>query len=263
MAAYVNVVLDESGSMESVREATISGFNEYMQGLRKTQKETENAEEILVTLTKFNTVRTENLHERVSLADVPDLTRETYVPDAMTPLYDAVGLSLRALEREVHTDDRVLFVIVTDGLENSSVEWTLDRVFKAITDREAEGNWTFVYLGANQDAYQEGVALGVVGTNTRAYAATPEGTAEMMNTVADASARHIASNVRSTQTFFDDHDGGDDDGHATVSDVAKAVGVSSETVRRAIRAKQLMARRTPGGHYRISLDESRRWLNSL
>ena len=166
----INFVLDKSGSMECIREATISGFNEF--------KNDQGAEQgrALLTLTLFDTDFT-TVCEAVPMREVPDLDRSSYAPDGLTALYDAIGRTMRITDDFVaaHRPDQVLFVIMTDGQENASREFTRERVFEMIQDRQKLARYEFMYLGANQDSYAAGVEMGMRDGRMLDYAATDEG----------------------------------------------------------------------------------------
>ena len=155
----VSFVLDETGSMEVCRQATISGFNEYVQELQK------KSSGIKMTLTLFNSDKTEVRYSDVVVKEVKPLTRETYSPAGMTPLYDAIGLTIKKIgDKKAGT----LVVIMTDGEENASKEFTREKIFDLIKQKEADG-WTFVYLGANHDSWTAGQAIGLHKGNTMNY----------------------------------------------------------------------------------------------
>lgn len=168
----VTFVLDRSGSMQSCWDATISGFNEFLRDQIAQPGRT------LFSLTTFNT-SVDVIHKVTDASTIPALDRSNYIPDGMTALYDAVAYTIRNIESKLATMERRpakhLFVIMTDGYENSSKEWTRDKLFDLIKSKEAEG-WDFVYLGANQDAYAVGSSIGVPVGNTSAYVSTPAGT---------------------------------------------------------------------------------------
>ena len=155
----VNFILDESGSMEMVRDATISGFNEYINSLKKKTKG-----EILFNLVTFNTESTQ-VYENEPLKKVK-LTKENYQPDGMTALYDAVVNTIEKVAK--HDDEKTanLVVIMTDGEENSSREHNQACVRDLVSKLEKRGNWTFVFLGANQDSWATTASLGLAAGNT-------------------------------------------------------------------------------------------------
>jgi len=158
----VSFVLDESGSMESMKAETISGFNEYIQTLKK------KASNINITFAKFNSDQgVEVIYSNKSILDVAELNDDEYHPNGMTPLYDAIGQVIRDIEK--NNAERILFVIQTDGLENASEEYDLLAIRALIKEKEKEGTWTFVYLGANQDAWGVGKGLGLHQGNVMDY----------------------------------------------------------------------------------------------
>jgi Mg-chelatase subunit ChlD len=161
-ALYVTLILDESGSMNSCKAAAIAGFNQYVATLRREQAETR------VTLTLFNSGRTDVRYRGVPVSAVQDLDVETYRPHATTALYDAIGRTLSVARQEAPTEAKKLCVILTDGLENSSHEYTRKQIFDLIKACEKEG-WTFLYLGADHDVWEAGESLGVARDNTVSF----------------------------------------------------------------------------------------------
>jgi Mg-chelatase subunit ChlD len=189
--------LDESGSMGACQDAVLSGFAEYLATLRRTPE----ADKAAFFLVKFNTTVLP-VHRGVSLAEVPDLTPATYQPNGNTALYDAVMEVITAVDRRLAPEDRVLVIVHTDGQENSSRRYRKADVVQAIRAREARGNWTFVYLGADQDAWAEGVGLGMAGQNTSAYASTPVGTRATYRRMARSTATWMASEASRSDRFW-------------------------------------------------------------
>jgi uncharacterized protein YegL len=157
----VNVILDKSGSMSSKVQDVIGGFNLYLDELAK-----EPAVEYGFTLTLFDTVVAMK-YKAAPLAKVAKLDDASYRPSGNTALLDAIGETVQA----VSTDgfDKTVTVIMTDGEENSSREWTLQAIRELIKNKEAAGNWTFVFLGANLDAFTQGEMLGVPIPNAVRY----------------------------------------------------------------------------------------------
>jgi uncharacterized protein YegL len=171
----INFVLDKSGSMETIRSATISGFNEF----KNDQARAEGT--ALMTLTLFDT-RFDTVATAVPVGNVLDLTSASYAPQGNTALYDAVGHTLRLTDEYVakHHPDQVLFVIMTDGEENSSREFSRDKIFALIEDRQRDAGYEFIYLGANQDSYLAGRAMGIRAGRMLDYDATPDSARAMM-----------------------------------------------------------------------------------
>ncbi|MFY9673500.1 MAG: hypothetical protein WCB53_01220 [Terriglobales bacterium] len=157
----VNVILDKSGSMATKVQDVIGGFNLYIDELAK-----ERAVEYGLTLTLFDTAVAMK-YRCAPLTDVAKLDQSSYKPNGNTALFDAIGNTVQT----VNTDgfDKVITVIMTDGEENSSREWTLPGIRDVIRAKEKEGNWTFVFLGANLDAFAQGKSLGVPAFNAQQY----------------------------------------------------------------------------------------------
>lgn len=166
----IELVLDRSGSMENIRDATLDGLNEYMRTLKKDP----NAEGAEVRLSTFDTDGYDVIGPK-DIKDFPLLTKDDFVPRGGTPLYDAIGKAIAAADDA--TSDPVLMLIITDGYENSSREMTREKVKELIAAKEAKGTWTFSYIGANQDAWAAGGGMGIGGAYT--YAATAQGTSDM------------------------------------------------------------------------------------
>lgn len=155
---YVTLILDESGSMQSCKGAAIAGFNQYVATLRRELAETR------FTLTLFNSDRAEVRYRDVAVSAVRDLDVETYRPNHGTPLYDAIGRTLSAARLEAPGEARRLCVILTDGEENASEEYTRAHVSTLIKKCEKQG-WMFLYLGADHDVWAAGESLGIVTEN--------------------------------------------------------------------------------------------------
>ena len=190
----VCIVLDETGSMERYKQVTISGFNEYVDRLRDEKK-------FSLMLTRFNSASIE-IGEPEPIKDATQLTNETYNPNNLTPLFDAVAATIKKAEKTAD-GQAVLVVIMTDGKENASREFTREDVFKMIDKKEEDG-WQFAYLGANQDAYIEGQKLGVAAGSTLNYRQTK--TAETFGAMADSSRRYSDAGSVANQEFFEDVD---------------------------------------------------------
>lgn len=152
-------VVDESGSMGSVRSDVIGGFNTFL----KDQKELPG--EAILTLVKFDT-NYKKLEEGTLLEQVKELDNERYAPGGMTALLDAVGktinevVSRHATLPEEDRPAKVILAVFTDGAENSSTEFTnLKDLAKMVKEREAAG-WEILFLGADIDAWGDGQRMG-------------------------------------------------------------------------------------------------------
>jgi hypothetical protein len=180
--------------MLSRKSAVLSGFKEYLTSLKKP------GQKVLFSLTKFNSTKTELPYVAAPLNQVEPLTEQTYQPDATTPLYDAIVATIQSVEQKDHGADRVLCVILTDGLENASQRYTLQDVLKMIKEKEGTKRWTFAYLGANQDAWAVGVSMGIPQKNAQPY--DPAQLPQTFTKLSKSTAQYMAASTRATTDFF-------------------------------------------------------------
>ena len=169
------IVLDASGSMYSIRNEAIAGVVETIQTIRTAQKDNANQEH-LFSLVVFNGRSIATVYDRMPIDKVPDLDANDYQPTDNTPLYDAMGNAITNLQRYINDDDNVLVTVITDGYENSSVEWNHQRVFQLVEDQKNK-NWLFTYIGANQDALKVAKGMGI--DHSMNYMSDAEGTKAM------------------------------------------------------------------------------------
>jgi hypothetical protein len=163
-------ILDKSGSMCDLVEDTIGGYNSYIERERK------KGEKILVTLVLFDTDYT-MLYTRKPIEEVERLTREQYDAFGCTALLDAIGKTITSLDNEV--SGKVLFVITTDGLENSSRHYTKDKVKKLIESHD----WEFLFIGADIDSYHEAYTLGIDRNHAANYEKSAAGLGSLFGSV--------------------------------------------------------------------------------
>ena len=174
MKIYNLIILDESGSMSSIYNQALSGINETINGIRQNQEKYPEQEH-LVSIVTFEGNGMDGVKTRrdgIPVGDVKDLTRKDYQPGGCTPLYDAMGKAISELDRKVESGDGVLVTIITDGMENSSQEYS-GRAVKDLVTMQRKKGWTFAYIGANQDAVEVARDLNI--QNAMNYDATPEG----------------------------------------------------------------------------------------
>lgn len=181
----VHVVLDRSGSMSSIKDDAIGGFNEYVTTLTKT---TPGAK---LSLTIFDDQSIDTIVDNVTVGAVTPLNNATYQPRANTPLYDAIGKVVGLLDKAKGKNKAL--VILTDGYENASREYTKDAVKKLLDEKQEKDNWLVLYLGANQDAFAVGGAIGTSTSNTMNYAANSKGMRSSFASAANATTRYSSS----------------------------------------------------------------------
>lgn len=187
-------VLDGSGSMTSIINDMIGGFNTFLEDQKKLE------DECTITIAIFSSRgQYKLLHDNVDIKTVKPLTKTDWYPNGMTALYDAIGttitnVSLRHAKNESEKPNKVLVNIITDGEENNSIEYNLDAI-KALTKEKEKADWVFVYLGANQDSFSVGNSMGFSGGNTMNYTASAGGSA-----FANSSLSKMSSKLRSVST---------------------------------------------------------------
>lgn len=168
------IILDESGSMQSVKKEAIDSVNETVQTIRSAQEKYKDQEHFVSLVTFNDDIKT--VYECMSVDEVKEFDTDTYRPACCTALYDAMGMSLNALRPKVAPDDKVLVTVVTDGHENASKEYS-GKAIKALVDELKGKGWVFAYIGANQDV--ETVAATISITNVMNFEATVMGTQAM------------------------------------------------------------------------------------
>ena len=167
-------ILDRSGSMSGLESDTIGGFNAML------QKQKAEAGTAYVTTVLFDD-KYELMHDRIDIRGVAELTDEEYFVRGSTALYDAVGKTVQKLRNVLkHTAveqraDKVLFVITTDGMENSSREYSAAKI-KTLIETQRKAGWEFLFLGANIDAAAAAEEIGIAKDRSIQYLADSEGT---------------------------------------------------------------------------------------
>ncbi len=157
------LIIDESGSMGPLREATIDGVNQVLNTIRQAQHDLAESQKHYVTIVTFDSFTGSNVSTLVDNVPIAQVGKfDQYSPGGGTPLYDAVGYSLTRLEQQLKGKDLATAVvtIVTDGMENSSREYTLDKVRELIARLTAQG-WTFSYMGACHNVEATSRSLGI------------------------------------------------------------------------------------------------------
>jgi len=167
-------ILDKSGSMYDLTTATCGGFNEFVQEQKKLPGKAK------LSLVLFDT-EMKTIHSGKMLEDVGELTAEDYCANGMTALMDAMGATLTSVRNRItktlksKRPSKVVVLIITDGLENSSVEWNRESIRSLVTDLQDNREWDFVYMGANQDSFAESAAYGIGSKYVENYIPTAGG----------------------------------------------------------------------------------------
>ena len=169
-------ILDRSGSMSGLEADTIGGFNSMI------EKQKQEAGEVAVTTILFDNY-VETLHDRADLQKIQPMTNKEYYVRGSTALLDAVGSTIQHIAH-VHTvmgEDNVpehtMVVITTDGMENSSKEFTAEAVKRLIEEKKEKNGWGFLFLGANIDAVKAAGHIGIGADRAVNYHSDHVGTA--------------------------------------------------------------------------------------
>ena len=161
-------ILDRSGSMQPVTGDTIGGYNSFIEKQRQEKGRAE------VTTVLFDD-KYEKVIEAVDIKEVPQLTSKVYYARGMTALLDAVGRTIMSTVGHMEEQGicparrRVLFLIMTDGQENNSKEYTKESVKSMIETASKEYKWEFVFMGANIDSAAEAGAIGIKADHVMDY----------------------------------------------------------------------------------------------
>lgn len=194
---HIVVILDRSGSMETLKHDAIGGFNSFIAEQKKVPGEA------TLTLVQFD-------HEYNVLCDfsplhfAPSLNLSTFVPRGTTALLDAIGRTITSVGQrlasmpEYQRPSKVVFAVLTDGQENASKEFNRARIFDMITHQEQKYNWVFAFLSSSLDAIQDAtVWYGIPVKWTYTYSSTSEGTRNAFVALASS-----VTSYRSTDNEF-------------------------------------------------------------
>lgn len=201
---HIAMVLDRSGSMSDIKDDTIGGVNEFINSQKSVPGD------CTMTLVQFDHV-IETVFANTPVKSVQPLTGKTYQPRNSTALLDAVGKTIDDTGKflgelpESHKAEKVVFVIVTDGMENSSCRFTRKQIFDKITHQREVYKWEFVFIGANQDAFAEAQAMGMSPANAMNYTDNQVGT-HAVYTSMSANVRSFRVGAKADMSFeAEDH----------------------------------------------------------
>ena len=168
-------ILDRSGSMGCLESDTIGGYNSMLSKQKK-----EKTGKVSVTTVLFDD-QYELLYNQVPIEKVSPMTEEEYYVRGSTALLDAIGktvMQVKANQDKKEIKDKVLFVIITDGMENASREYRVEQVKKLIEERKEKDNWEFLFLGANIDAIGAAKDIGIDSSRAVRFKSDKKGTAK-------------------------------------------------------------------------------------
>ena len=169
-------VLDKSGSMGGLERDTIGGFNSMLEKQRKEDGD------VVISTVLFDD-RMQVIHDRVGIDGIRDLTSEDYQVGGCTALLDALGKSIKHInkvQKALSEDERpakTMFVITTDGQENSSHEYSYEKIKKMVEKKQEKKQWEFLFLGANMDAISAAANIGIRADRAANFVCDATGTA--------------------------------------------------------------------------------------
>lgn len=189
-------VIDKSGSMSRLTNDTIEGFNGFVESQKDDTKTT-------LTTVLFDT-SWKILHDGVDVYEVEPMTKKDYIAGGGTALLDTLGDTINRVqdrhdELGENKPDNVLFVITTDGEENSSCKFTKTQIEKMIKHQTNGHGWKFMFLGANMDAVKEATSIGISQANTISYTWNSQGTDALYRSVSD-----IVTTAKTCNVSLDD-----------------------------------------------------------
>lgn len=197
---HIVFIVDRSGSMTSIASDMIGGFNTFI------KKQKENPSECFVSFYQFDDIY-EKVFERVKLEDVKELDNNTYNPRGSTALYDAMGRTIDEYGvylsnlKEDDRPERVLVVVITDGLNNASGTFTLSQVRDKIKLQRETYDWDFVFMGSNIDAWEEGASLGVSAASTLQFANVKGSVANAFSSLSSNATMYRSAAVKCSYAF--------------------------------------------------------------
>lgn len=166
-------ILDRSGSMSGTEKDTIRGYNSYIKNFK--------GKDAKITTILFDD-EYEMITKRQNINKVQKLTKNTYFVRGSTALLDAIGKTIKFIEKE--KAEKVIFIITTDGYENASNEFNKSQIKEMI---EGHKDWEFIYIGADIDSYGEGQSIGIKSSNIANYKKNCKGIFKLFKAISKAS----------------------------------------------------------------------------
>lgn len=221
MKTMICLILDRSGSMAGREDDVVGGVNKFLEEQKKLP------DPASVALVRFDSEAIERFRPMTELASVTPISRDDFQPRGSTPLLDAVGQTIAALDDDWKREqpERCIVVIVTDGQENCSHEYTKTKLKEMIQARQESGKWAFIYLGANIDSFMEAGSIGVAAANVANYKNTAQG----VNAMYGAASGTVAM-MRATGQTVATNLGGDIEEDGTVVKTTQTTTGSATTI---------------------------------
>lgn len=223
LKTYVALIVDESGSMTSIYTAALTNFNEQLQVLKEESNSPEAvAKKLLIEGEEYDGVEThvsvvkfnQDVNVIVDLeevSNVEEITQQDYQPSGTTALYDAIGETIERFQNIDDLDDpgtSVLFVIITDGMENASKRFGQKKIKSLVDELQATDKWTFTFMGT-EDALEQAYDIGLARGNVAAFSADVVGMSTATATMSNSLRSYYDSRsagLTSVSSFYDDSD---------------------------------------------------------
>ncbi len=203
---HVQIVLDRSGSMGPIAAATVDSINGFLSKQRKQPGV------MRISLADFDSQEPFRIvTDAIPIAEMMDLSPDDYDPRGGTPLLDAIGLAIeRCTARTVaDPDEDQMLVVITDGAENASSDFTHEQIARMVEAKQEEG-WAILFLGANQDSFATGRELNLRAGNVRVFNADEPGIRDAMARASDAvsaqRSRSRSERAEHRHTLLDEQD---------------------------------------------------------
>ena len=193
------MIIDRSGSMGDVVGETISGLNKQLKSMNESQKKFDDQDQIGCMVLFDDEILHEDIWEQ-PIADIKRFTKNTYVPEGLTALYDAIGVGIEKLREEIkdelkRRESSVIVTIFTDGGENASRYYNGIKVANLVKEVQETGQWTvsFVGCGDPESVFDVAESMNIVKSNTVSYPGGSKGTKDVSDKMANARSCYSAS----------------------------------------------------------------------
>lgn len=201
------IILDESGSMNSIKKMVVSGFNEVVQTVKGVALEYPEQEHY-ISFISFNSLKLKTHLDCKKAAELEEIDGEKYRPNGGTPLFDAMGFGINQLRDKIENEENcnVLVTILTDGMENASKEYG-KMAIKALVEEMEEKNWTFTYIGTDHKVEEFADSISI--KNSMSFGKNREGLKEMFNKERISRGRYsrrIRENKNTKDNFYSEED---------------------------------------------------------
>lgn len=203
---YVNIVLDRSGSMKSIQDATVEMFNEQVETIREMSED----QDVLVSLTTFSSEPDEPDYWLEHPSQMDAYEPADYNPAGSTALYDTIGETIEKIDERPDLEDEdtaVLFIVLTDGRENNSTEYTEDAIAELIEEKQETGYWTFTFLTAEHDVEELADLLNLKQSNVTDFEPTKGGMSAASGQNASSTESYMearAAGQTQSESFYDE-----------------------------------------------------------